>query len=332
MCEKRKQHHELGEIARSCPSMVGPLTLIPAGFECTTSRETTRIQDKQPHKIKARGSMKLIPFSAFWLRSSVVSVLISLISDTWGECPSRQLAARGSRASPVFRTTALAWRTLHLEFKVPALNFGLARRPFRDVLLDQDKKIGEMWRKLAIAVSPARSCSSRFGPVSLIPAGFDCTTSREETSIQDKQPYKFKARDNFQVIPFSAFWLRSSVQLAAGVLERRLCFALQHWPGAPSILRVKCLACSCSSRVGPMSYRLVFDCTTSREDTSKQDRKPYKIKATDILQLIPFSAFWLRSSVGELPSQQLAAGVLERRLCFALQHWPGAPSIKNLKF
>ncbi|KAG4157340.1 hypothetical protein ERO13_D02G057184v2 [Gossypium hirsutum] len=24
-----------------------------------------------------------IPFSAFWLRSSVVSVLISLISDTW---------------------------------------------------------------------------------------------------------------------------------------------------------------------------------------------------------------------------------------------------------
>ena len=26
---------------------------------------------------------QLIPFSAFWLRSSVVSVLISLISDTW---------------------------------------------------------------------------------------------------------------------------------------------------------------------------------------------------------------------------------------------------------
>ncbi|KAB2611758.1 hypothetical protein D8674_019790 [Pyrus ussuriensis x Pyrus communis] len=26
---------------------------------------------------------KSIPFSAFWLRSSVVSVLISLISDTW---------------------------------------------------------------------------------------------------------------------------------------------------------------------------------------------------------------------------------------------------------
>ncbi|BAT03538.1 Os08g0114150 [Oryza sativa Japonica Group] len=27
--------------------------------------------------------MQLIPFSAFWLRSSVVSVLISLISDMW---------------------------------------------------------------------------------------------------------------------------------------------------------------------------------------------------------------------------------------------------------
>ncbi|CAD5182792.1 unnamed protein product [Musa acuminata subsp. malaccensis] len=29
------------------------------------------------------GSFQIIPFSAFWLRSSVVSVLISLISDTW---------------------------------------------------------------------------------------------------------------------------------------------------------------------------------------------------------------------------------------------------------
>uniref|UniRef100_A0A6N2N0E1 Uncharacterized protein n=1 Tax=Salix viminalis TaxID=40686 RepID=A0A6N2N0E1_SALVM len=34
-----------------------------------------------------------------------------------------------------------------------------------------------------------------------------------------------------------------------------------------------------------------------------------------------------RGLVGEFPSQQLAAGVLERRLCVALQHWPGAPSI-----
>ncbi|BAT03539.1 Os08g0114175, partial [Oryza sativa Japonica Group] len=29
---------------------------------------------------------QLIPFSAFWLRSSVVSVLISLISDMWAMC------------------------------------------------------------------------------------------------------------------------------------------------------------------------------------------------------------------------------------------------------
>ncbi|KAJ0113091.1 hypothetical protein Patl1_01203 [Pistacia atlantica] len=30
---------------------------------------------------------QFIPFSAFWLRSSVVSVLISLISDTWDIVP-----------------------------------------------------------------------------------------------------------------------------------------------------------------------------------------------------------------------------------------------------
>ncbi|CAI0466792.1 unnamed protein product [Linum tenue] len=31
--------------------------------------------------------VQIIPFSAFWLRSSVVSVLISLISDTWANGP-----------------------------------------------------------------------------------------------------------------------------------------------------------------------------------------------------------------------------------------------------
>uniref|UniRef100_A0A3N7FKB8 Uncharacterized protein n=1 Tax=Populus trichocarpa TaxID=3694 RepID=A0A3N7FKB8_POPTR len=33
------------------------------------------------------GTVLSIPFSAFWLRSSVVSVLISLISDTWANGP-----------------------------------------------------------------------------------------------------------------------------------------------------------------------------------------------------------------------------------------------------
>ncbi|CAL9048155.1 unnamed protein product [Musa banksii] len=32
---------------------------------------------------RGAASDKVIPFSAFWLRSSVVSVLISLISDMW---------------------------------------------------------------------------------------------------------------------------------------------------------------------------------------------------------------------------------------------------------
>ncbi|KAL4642370.1 hypothetical protein ACB092_02G012100 [Castanea dentata] len=50
----------------------------------------------------------LIPFSAFWLRSSVVSVLISLISDMW---PTTVACYWGSQASPTLCTTARAWRT-----------------------------------------------------------------------------------------------------------------------------------------------------------------------------------------------------------------------------
>ncbi|KAG6732239.1 hypothetical protein I3842_01G167100 [Carya illinoinensis] len=68
--------------------------------------------------------MKLIPFSAFWLRSSVVSVLISLISDTWSIGPHdiKFIFVRGEsitvaccwgfRASPLRCTMAWAWRTL----------------------------------------------------------------------------------------------------------------------------------------------------------------------------------------------------------------------------
>ncbi|CAL8991082.1 unnamed protein product, partial [Prunus brigantina] len=64
-----------------------------------------------------------IPFSAFWLRSSVVSVLISLISDTWAIGPHDiKLISLGgglttvacywsSQASPKRCTIAWAWRT-----------------------------------------------------------------------------------------------------------------------------------------------------------------------------------------------------------------------------
>ena len=38
---------------------------------------------RSAYKYGSRSTGKIIPFSAFWLRSSVVSVLISLISDTW---------------------------------------------------------------------------------------------------------------------------------------------------------------------------------------------------------------------------------------------------------
>ncbi|KAL4193511.1 hypothetical protein AMTRI_Chr06g199890 [Amborella trichopoda] len=57
-------------------------------------------------------TIQSIPFSAFWLRSSVVSVLISLISDTWSIGPHDiKLIFQWGRASPVRCTTAQAWRT-----------------------------------------------------------------------------------------------------------------------------------------------------------------------------------------------------------------------------
>ncbi|KAG2691667.1 hypothetical protein I3760_08G018100 [Carya illinoinensis] len=57
-----------------------------------------------------QATVQFIPFSAFWLRSSVVSVLISLISDTWGR-PITVACYWGLRASPMRCTIARAWRT-----------------------------------------------------------------------------------------------------------------------------------------------------------------------------------------------------------------------------
>ncbi|CAI0399076.1 unnamed protein product, partial [Linum tenue] len=62
-------------------------------------------------KSEALAAVQIIPFSAFWLRSSVVSVLISLISDTWANGPHDIKLIFPSRASPMRCTTARAWRT-----------------------------------------------------------------------------------------------------------------------------------------------------------------------------------------------------------------------------
>ena len=43
----------------------------------------SKITEREDNRKGAELKEKSIPFSAFWLRSSVVSVLISLISDTW---------------------------------------------------------------------------------------------------------------------------------------------------------------------------------------------------------------------------------------------------------
>ncbi|CAI0399079.1 unnamed protein product, partial [Linum tenue] len=63
-------------------------------------------------KSEALAAVQIIPFSAFWLRSSVVSVLISLISDTWANGPHDIKFIFGpSRASPMRCTIARAWLT-----------------------------------------------------------------------------------------------------------------------------------------------------------------------------------------------------------------------------
>ncbi|KAL2571903.1 hypothetical protein AAZX31_17G039400 [Glycine max] len=55
---------------------------------------------------------QLIPFSAFWLRSSVVSVLISLISDMWTIETNTVACYWVSRVSSMRCTIAWAWHTL----------------------------------------------------------------------------------------------------------------------------------------------------------------------------------------------------------------------------
>ncbi|ONI24148.1 hypothetical protein PRUPE_2G226800 [Prunus persica] len=81
------------------------------------------MQSQAQSPAKKQETRTSIPFSAFWLRSSVVSVLISLISDTWangphdiklislGGGPTTVACYWGSRASPKRCTIAWAWRT-----------------------------------------------------------------------------------------------------------------------------------------------------------------------------------------------------------------------------
>ncbi|CAI0466788.1 unnamed protein product, partial [Linum tenue] len=54
---------------------------------CTTSFKRACEEQRAWNKKQALITVQSIPFSAFWLRSSVVSVLISLISDTWVNGP-----------------------------------------------------------------------------------------------------------------------------------------------------------------------------------------------------------------------------------------------------
>ncbi|CAI0399071.1 unnamed protein product [Linum tenue] len=78
---------------------------------CTTSLEETSGSKQDEYKTQHLATVEGIPFSAFWLRSSVVSVLISLISDTWANGPHDIKFIFPSRASPMRCTIARAWLT-----------------------------------------------------------------------------------------------------------------------------------------------------------------------------------------------------------------------------
>ncbi|KAG7991337.1 hypothetical protein I3843_02G069700 [Carya illinoinensis] len=87
---------------------------------------------------KRRVPEQSIPFSAFWLRSSVVSVLISLISDTWpigshdiklifqGGRPITVACCWDLRASPMRCTSARARRTPSKSIQIPLINHVLS--------------------------------------------------------------------------------------------------------------------------------------------------------------------------------------------------------------
>ncbi|CAI0435037.1 unnamed protein product [Linum tenue] len=67
--------------------------------------------------MRALPKAQIIPFSAFWLRSSVVSVLISLISDTWVNGPHDIKLIWVSHVSLMRCTNARAWRTPPISVK-----------------------------------------------------------------------------------------------------------------------------------------------------------------------------------------------------------------------
>ena len=74
------------ETPRCAPPRLRPASGFP---DSTTSRAEGGCGGRASYKTRRRAPSQIIPFSAFWLRSSVVSVLISLISDMWAMCALR---------------------------------------------------------------------------------------------------------------------------------------------------------------------------------------------------------------------------------------------------
>jgi len=112
-------------------------------FDVPHRQRSEGLDQKRKYKNQLVHKKTLIPFSAFWLRSSVVSVLISLISDTWANGPHdikfiflgwglvTAACCWRSRASPLRSTAAVAWRTP----PKPSATFLSSRRLFRRFLL-----------------------------------------------------------------------------------------------------------------------------------------------------------------------------------------------------
>ena len=101
----------------------------------------TEAWSRPAYNNESRRRKQFIPFSAFWLRSSVVSVLISLISDTWPIRPHDINLISFMGAAPSLRQLAVSGSC------VRRLGLALTLRSHRRTPLSNHTKKSSSWRE-----------------------------------------------------------------------------------------------------------------------------------------------------------------------------------------